>query len=54
MFRVIVDGTEVGSYKRAAMAKKQADWELEFGGSYCEIYRCKKLYAYRSWNGQWR
>lgn len=53
MFRVIVDGKEVGKFNRVASAKKWADKEIELGGYFCEIYRCRKLYTYRFYNRQW-
>lgn len=54
MFRVIIDGKEIGKYKKVSFAKKQANLELELGGFFCEIYRGNKLYAYRKYNTEWR
>lgn len=54
MFKVIVDGKEIGRYAKVAYAKKQADLELEIGAFFCEIYRGNKLYATRRWNAGWR
>lgn len=54
MFRVIIDGKEIGRFKRVSYAKKQADLHLELGGFFCEIYRGNKLYAVRRWNTVWR
>lgn len=54
MFKVVVDGKEIGRYARVSYAKKQADLELELGGFSCDIYRGNKLYAYRRWNTEWR
>lgn len=54
MFKVIIDGKEIGKYKRVSFAKKQANLELEFGGFFCEIYRGNKSYASRRWNDGWK
>lgn len=54
MFKVIIDGKEIGKYTRVSFAKKQANIELELGGFHCDIYRGKKLYAHRRWNTEWR
>lgn len=32
MFKVVVDGKEIGRYAKVSFAKKQADLELELGG----------------------
>lgn len=53
MFRVIIDGKEIGRFERVSFAKKQADLELELGGFFCEIYRGKKYYCCKRWNGDW-
>lgn len=54
MFKVIIDGKEIGRYERISYAKKQADLELELGGFSCDIYRGNKLYACRRYNTNWR
>lgn len=54
MFKVIVDGVEIGRYAHVSVAKKNADTDLECGGFFAEIYRGKKLYASRFYNSEWR
>lgn len=54
MFKLIIDGKEVGKYARVSYAKKLAETELEIGANYAEIRRGNKLYCSRRWNSKWR
>lgn len=54
MFRVIVDGKEIGKYTKVSYAKKQADLELGLGAFSCDIFRGNKLYTYRRYDTDWR
>lgn len=53
MFRLFIDGKEIGKYKRVSYAKKLADTELELGANFAEIKRGNKLYSCRRWNSNW-
>lgn len=54
MFKLIIDGKEVGKYARVSYAKKLADTELEIGANFAEVKRGNKEYCSRRWNTNWR